>query len=92
MPLGREADYLSIFVWSRVSGLMRFLTADQKQQCVSVSPKSFVGSLPMVQPSCSGLSLVMKAGFMVMTLGQSNNLPNGKGRAKSIASSSFSST
>jgi hypothetical protein len=32
----------------------------------------------MMQPSCSGLSLVMRAGFMVMALRQSNNPSNGK--------------
>jgi hypothetical protein len=32
----------------------------------------------MMQPSCPGLSLLTRAGFMVMTLRQSNNTPNGK--------------
>jgi hypothetical protein len=32
----------------------------------------------MMQPSCSGLSLVMRAGFMVTALRQSNNSPSGK--------------
>jgi hypothetical protein len=34
--LGRHADFLRPLIWSPVSGLMRFLTADQKQQCVNV--------------------------------------------------------
>jgi hypothetical protein len=33
---------------------------------------------PMMQASCPGLSLVMRAGFTVMTLRQSNNAPTGK--------------
>jgi hypothetical protein len=36
MQLGECADFLRTFIWSRVSGLMRFLTADQKQQCIRV--------------------------------------------------------
>jgi hypothetical protein len=32
MQLGGCADFLLPFIWSRVSGLMRFLTADQTQQ------------------------------------------------------------
>jgi hypothetical protein len=54
-----------------------------------------------MQPSCPGLSPVKRAGFMVITLRQSNNPPNGKvqthqdrkrrnrWRAKSRACSSF---
>jgi hypothetical protein len=33
---GGRADFLRPFIWSCVSGLMRFLTADQKQQCVNI--------------------------------------------------------
>jgi hypothetical protein len=33
MQLGGGADFLHSFIWSSVSGLMRFLTADQKQHC-----------------------------------------------------------
>jgi hypothetical protein len=33
---GGRADFLRPFIWSRVSDLMRFLTADQKQQRVNV--------------------------------------------------------
>jgi hypothetical protein len=33
-----------------------------------------------MQPSCPGLSLVMRAGFTVMTLGQSNNPPKEKSK------------
>jgi histone-lysine N-methyltransferase SETMAR len=33
---GGHADFLRPLIWSRVSGLMRFLTADQKQQRVNV--------------------------------------------------------
>jgi hypothetical protein len=40
--------------------------------------RSFVRLLPKFQNSCPELSLVTRAGFMVMTLRQSNNLPNGK--------------
>jgi hypothetical protein len=29
-------DFLRAFIWSRVSGLVRFVTADKKQQCVNV--------------------------------------------------------
>jgi hypothetical protein len=32
----------------------------------------------MMQPTCPGLSLVMRAGFTVMTQRQSNNPPIGK--------------
>jgi hypothetical protein len=34
----------------------------------------------MMQPSCPGLSLVTRDGFTVMTLKQSNNLPNGESK------------
>jgi hypothetical protein len=33
--LGGRADFLCPFIWSRVSNLMQFLTADQKQQHVN---------------------------------------------------------
>jgi hypothetical protein len=36
MQLGGHADFLRPFIWSLASGLMPFLTADQKQQCVNV--------------------------------------------------------
>jgi hypothetical protein len=36
MQLGGCDDFLRPLIWSRVSGLMQFLTADQKQQCVNV--------------------------------------------------------
>jgi hypothetical protein len=36
MQLGECADFLRPFIWSRVSGLMRFLIADQKQQRVNI--------------------------------------------------------
>jgi hypothetical protein len=34
--LSGRADLLRPFIWSRESGLMRFLEADQKNQCVIV--------------------------------------------------------
>jgi hypothetical protein len=34
--LGGHADFLHPFIWNHVSGLMQFLTADQKQCCVNV--------------------------------------------------------
>jgi hypothetical protein len=55
----------------------RILTADQKQQRVNVS-RSFVRSPPTMSPSCPRFSLVMRAGFTVMILRQSNSSPNGK--------------
>jgi histone-lysine N-methyltransferase SETMAR len=36
MQLGGHTDFVCPFIWSCVSGLMRFLTADQKQQRVNV--------------------------------------------------------
>jgi hypothetical protein len=33
--LGGHADFLQTFIWNQVSGLMHFLTADQKQQYVN---------------------------------------------------------
>jgi len=39
---------------------------------------NFVSSPPMMKPSCPGSSLVMRAGFTVTTLRQSNNPPSGK--------------
>ena len=44
----------------------------------STSALSFVSSPPMMKPSCPGSSLVMRAGFTVITLRQSNNPPSGK--------------
>jgi hypothetical protein len=78
--LGGRTDFLRDFIWSRVSGLMRFLAADQKQQRVNgvnvcEELRRIVSDMP---PSCPGLSLVTRAGFTVMTLRQSNNPPNGK--------------
>jgi hypothetical protein len=56
---------------------------------MSTSVRSFVKSPLMMQPSSPVLSLVTRAGFMVITLRQSNNPPNGKWRAKSRACWSF---
>ena len=39
---------------------------------------SFIMSYPMIQPSYSGLSVVMRAGIMVMILIQSSNPPSGR--------------
>jgi hypothetical protein len=73
-----------------------------KSSSVSASSRSFVISPPTMEPSCPGLSLVTRAGFMVMILRKSNNPPNGKvqghqdrkrrdrWRAKPRACSSFS--
>jgi hypothetical protein len=75
--------------WSRVSGLARFLTADQKQQSVNVC----VELRQIVFDKATLLCMVITvtgAGFMVMTLRQSNNAPNGKSKAKPRACSSFS--
>jgi hypothetical protein len=36
MQVDGRVDFLRPLIWSRVSGLMRFLTADQKQQRVTV--------------------------------------------------------
>jgi len=44
----------------------------------STSALNFVSSPPMTKPSCPGSSVVMRAGFTVTTLRQSNNLPSGK--------------
>ena len=44
----------------------------------STSALKFVSSPPMMKPSCPGSSLVMRAGFTVTTLRQSNNPPSGK--------------
>jgi hypothetical protein len=65
--------FLRPFICSCVSGTMQFLTADQKQQRVS-----FVRLPPMMQSSCPGLSMVTRDGFLIMSLRQSNNPPNGK--------------
>jgi hypothetical protein len=83
------------FIWSHVSGLMWFLTADQKQQHVNICKElhQITSNHAAFFP---GLSLV--------TLRQSNTLPNGKvqnhgdrkrqdrWRAKSRAWSSFTLT
>jgi hypothetical protein len=64
-----------------VSGLMQSLTADQKQQHVSICKELCqIAShdttfLPRVIPG-------MRAGFMVMTLKHSNNPPKGKMKSK----------
>ena len=42
------------------------------------SALNFVSLLPMMKHSCPGSSLVIRAGFTVMTLRQSNNPPSGK--------------
>jgi len=55
----------------------RILTVDQKQQHINVA-LNFVSSPPMMKPSCPGSSLVMRAGFTVTALRQSNNPPSGK--------------
>jgi hypothetical protein len=34
--VGGCADLLNNFIWNLVSGLMRFLTAGQKQQCINI--------------------------------------------------------
>jgi hypothetical protein len=60
-----------------------------RSSSVSTSARSFVRSPPTMQPSCPGLALVTRAGFTVMTLRQSNSLPNGNLRAKSRAYSPF---
>jgi hypothetical protein len=39
MQLGGRGHFLHPFIWSHVSGMMRFLTAGQKQQRVNVSEK-----------------------------------------------------
>jgi hypothetical protein len=39
MELGRLPGFLHPFIWSRLSGLMQFLTADQKQQHVNIFEK-----------------------------------------------------
>jgi hypothetical protein len=65
--LAGRVDFLCSFIWSRVSGLMRFLTADQKQQGVNICKE-----LNQIASSCQGLSLV--------ALRQSNNPPTGKSK------------
>jgi len=49
-----------------------------RSSSMSTSALKFVSSPPMMKPSCPGSSLVMRAGFTVTTLRQSNNPPNGK--------------
>jgi hypothetical protein len=83
-------DLLRPFIWSRVSGLMRFR---ELRQIASENATFF-----------TRLSLMTRTGFTVMTLRQSNNPPNGKVethqdrkrrdrlRAKSRACSSISLT
>jgi hypothetical protein len=60
---------------------MRFLTANQKQQHVNVRKE-----LRQIASDDANvlfrLSLVTRAGFMVTTLRQSNNPPNGKVKSK----------
>jgi hypothetical protein len=68
VQLGGHADFLRPFIWSRVSGLIQFHDGSDK------------GTV-MMQPSCPGLSLVTTAGFMVMTLRQSNDPPSEKVQA-----------
>jgi hypothetical protein len=75
MQLGGLIDLYDLFFFSRESGLIQFLTADQGSS-VSLSRGSFVRSPLTMQPSCSGLSPVTKAGFKVMALRLSNNPPN----------------
>ena len=55
----------------------RILTADQKQQRVNVCTE-IRRSPPTMKRSCLGSSLVMRAGFTVTTLRQSDNPPSGK--------------
>jgi hypothetical protein len=65
------------FIWSRVCGLMRFLTADQNQQRVNVCEE-----LCQVASDVTILSrviIVTRTGSTLMTpLRQSNNPPSGK--------------
>jgi hypothetical protein len=99
--------FFTSFHLSRVSGLMRFHPGFWqliRSSSVFTSARSFVRSPPTMQPSCPGLSMVMRTGLTVMTLRQSNNPPNIKiqthqdrkrrdrWRAKSRACSSFSLT
>jgi hypothetical protein len=72
--------------------------------CISTFARRFVRSPPAMQSTSPGLSLVMRPGFIIMTLRQSNNPLNGKvqtprdrkrrdrWRAKSRACSSFALT
>ena len=49
-----------------------------RSSSASTSALNFVNSPPMMKPSFPGSSLVMRAGFTVTTLRQSNNPPSGK--------------
>jgi hypothetical protein len=42
VQLGGRADFLRPFIWSLVSGLMQFLTADQNSSSMSISARSFI--------------------------------------------------
>ena len=63
--------------------VLRILTADQKQEA-STSALDYVSSPPMMKPSCEGSSPVMRGGFTVTTLRQSNNHPCGKPHVTTI--------
>jgi hypothetical protein len=72
MQLGGCADSLHPLILSHVFGLMQFCNG------ISTFVRRIVRSPLMMQPSCPGLSLVTRAGFIVMTLRQNNSPPNGK--------------
>jgi hypothetical protein len=79
--LGECADFLCPFVWSHVSGLMRFLTADRKQHHVNCEQGVSKEFRQIATNDAIFLSRVItgdEAGFMVMTLKQSSDPPNGK--------------
>jgi hypothetical protein len=63
MLLGGCAELSCPFMWNHASGMMHFM-------------RSFIKSPLMMQPSCPEIKLVTRAGFLVMTLIQSNNPPN----------------
>jgi hypothetical protein len=65
MQLGGCADFLHPLIWNLVSGMMQFCDGSDKG----------TATMKLSRP---GLSLVTRAGFMVMTLRQSNIPHNGK--------------
>jgi hypothetical protein len=65
------------FIWSRVSGLMQFLTADQKQQDVKVCKE--LCQIASDDPTFLSRVIISEESWIYgMTLRQSNSYPIGK--------------
>jgi hypothetical protein len=74
--LSGHSDFY-VFIWNPVSGLMQFLIVAQKQKHVKICKELrqiASGDATLLSKVITG----MRAGFMDMTLIQSNSPPNGK--------------